>query len=84
MRKYSKTYKKIISIRLNANNQIGIYIPNGFAHGFQTQKKNTIVIYFHSAFYKKDLEKNLNPFDPKINIKWPLKVSNISKKDLNS
>jgi len=81
LRKSSKTYKKSISIRLSEDNLLGIYIPNGFAHGFQTLKNKTTLIYFHSDFYKKDLDRGINPLDQELKIRWPLNINLISKKD---
>ena len=81
LRKDSKTYKKSISITLNKNNLKGVYIPYGFAHGFQTTKNNTSLIYYHSDFYDKNLDSGINALDNQLDIKWPLKISMISKKD---
>ncbi len=61
-----------------------LYVPENFAHGFQTLKNNTILIYIHSNLYSKKYEKSINPFSKKINIKWPIKKYVISKKDKNS
>lgn len=83
MRKKSKTFKKFISIKLTENNSLGLYIPNGFAHGFQTLKNNTNLIYFHSDFYDHVLDRGINPFDKDLNINWPLKMNFASEKDRN-
>lgn len=83
LRRNSKTYKKSISIRLSEDNLLGIYIPIGFAHGFQTLKNKTTLIYFHSDFYNQDLDRGINPLDQELKIKWPLKINLISKKDRN-
>ena len=61
-----------------------LYVPENFAHGFQTLKNNTILIYIPSNLYSKKYEKSINPFSKKINIKWPIKKYVISKKDKNS
>ena len=63
--------------------KFGIYIPSGFAHGFQTLKKDLHIIYFHSEYYKNSFDRGVNPFDKKINIRWPLKNKILSKKDFN-
>ena len=81
LRKKSKTFKKFITIRLTENNSLGLYIPNGFAHGFQTLKNNTNLLYFHSDFYRQSLDRGVNPLDRELNIKWPLKINFISDKD---
>ena len=61
-----------------------LFVPKDYAHGFQTLKKNTILIYLHSNIYSKKHEKSINPLSKKINIKWPIKKYIISKKDKNS
>ena len=83
MRTKSKTFKKSISIKLTENNSLGLYIPNGFAHGFQTLKNNTNLIYFHSDFYDHSLDRGVNPLDKDLNIKWPMKIAFMSEKDRN-
>ena len=84
LRRNSKTYKKVITIKLSEENSLGVYIPNGFAHGFQTLKNKTNLLYFHSTFYDKNLDSGINPLDKDLNITWPLKVNFISQKDGNS
>ena len=83
VRKNSTTYKKSISIRLSEENLLGVYIPNGFAHGFQTLKNKTTLIYFHSDIYDKATDRGINPLDQELKISWPLNVNSISKKDRN-
>ena len=61
-----------------------LFVPENFAHGFQTLKKDTILIYIHSNLYSKKYEKSINPFSKKINIKWQIKKYVISKKDKTS
>lgn len=61
-----------------------LFVPENFAHGFQTLKKDTILIYIHSNLYSKKYEKSINPFSKKINIKWPIRKYVISKKDKTS
>jgi dTDP-4-dehydrorhamnose 3,5-epimerase len=60
-----------------------LYVPKGFAHGYQTLEDNTEVFYQVSAFYKKESEQGLRWNDAVFGIKWPYPVSVISKKDLN-
>ena len=83
IRKESPTYLKWISLELSADNFTSILIPEGFAHGFQTLESYSEILYFSTKPYKKEFEKGINPFDKKLKIKWPLKISNISSKDKN-
>ena len=59
-----------------------IFIPEGFAHGFQTLEDNTELIYHHTNYYAPQVEAGLRFDDPRLNINWTLKPSNISKKDM--
>ena len=79
--KDSKTFKKWISIELSENNHRTLYIPKGFAHGFQTLEDNTEIIYDISQTYNPEYSKGIKWNDKIIGIKWPLEVTMISKKD---
>lgn len=83
IRNNSPTFLQHISVNLSAANKQMIYIPQGFAHGFQTLEDNTELIYHHTAFYQPDVEGGLLYNDPLLNIQWPLPVQNISQRDLN-
>ncbi len=67
---------------LSADNLSAMYIPKGFAHGFQSITTDVELIYCHSEKYSFDCEKRVNPFDPKVRILWPLNCTAISSKDL--
>lgn len=69
---------------LSDSNQKSLLIPQGFAHGFQTLVDDCELIYVVSNPYNPSVEAAVNPFDPRINIQWPLSVSEISEKDKNS
>ena len=83
IRKNSKTYLKSFSIILSESNNLILYIPPGFAHGFQTMSHNTSVLYLHNQFFKKKIYRTFNSLDKKFNIKWPIKKKILSKKDRN-
>ncbi len=83
-RKKSKTFGKYFSIKLSENDNTSLYIPEGFAHGFQALSDQTIVAYKATSFYKKEYEASLSFDDPNLNIEWPLKQTFISSKDLNA
>lgn len=81
VRKNSKnflSYKKFI---LSSDENKCLLIPKGFAHGFQTLNDNCEIIYGHSKIYKSSKELSINPFDPRVGIKWPIAVSIVSSKD---
>ena len=79
----SSTFKKWFAVELSADNRKLLYIPEGFAHGFQTRTDNTEVIYHHSAFYNPDAARGLRFDDPALSIIWPLPVSMVCSRDQN-
>lgn len=81
IRKKSKTFLDWQGFILDSKNRKMIYIPKGFAHGFQTLSNNCELLYFHTAYYNKNTERTIKYNDSKINIKWKIEVKNISKKD---
>ena len=83
LRSNSKTYKEWFSIELNADNYKILYIPKGFAHGFQTLENNTEVYYEITEVYDKKSSRGIRWNDPTFNINWPLDISLISEKDNN-
>jgi dTDP-4-dehydrorhamnose 3,5-epimerase len=82
IRKNSPTFLQYFGIELSAKNMRSIYIPEGFAHGFQTLEDNTELIYHHTAFYTPGMENGLNFDDSVLGINWPIPPTVISEKDL--
>ena len=82
--KEKRTNKKVIKKILSSNINKGIIIPKNFAHGFQTLEDNTLILYLHTKKFNPKYEKTINPINNDLNFVWPLRVSNISKKDKNS
>jgi dTDP-4-dehydrorhamnose 3,5-epimerase len=68
---------------LSEKNMKMMYIPEGFAHGFQTLEENCELLYLHTEFYNPADEGGVRYNDPAVNIMWPLEVKDISEKDLN-
>ena len=83
IRESSPTFLQWFGIELSAQNKKLLYIPQGFAHGFQTLTDDCELIYHHSEFYKPNAENGLRYDDPAINIKWILPPINISQRDSN-
>lgn len=82
LRKGSKTFLKWTGVELSAGNRRTIYIPEGFAHGFQTLTDNCELIYHHSAAYEKTAEGGVRWNDPLLEIQWPLIPAHISDRDM--
>ena len=81
LRKNSKTFGKSYSIILSEKNCKSVYIPPGFAHGFQALEKENIVCYSCTQYRSIGNEYGLLYNDPSLKIKWPKKKKIITKKD---
>ena len=81
VRKNTKNFLSYKKFTLDSNENKWLIIPKGFAHGFQTLNDKCEIIYAHSEIYKLSKELSINPFDPKVGIKWPIALSTISSKD---
>jgi dTDP-4-dehydrorhamnose 3,5-epimerase len=83
LRKKSKTFGKIYSCVLSEKNSNSIFIPPGFAHGFQSLDRETYVIYSCTKYRDKKSEITIDLNDKNLKIKWPSKIRIISSKDKN-
>ena len=81
IRKDSPTFLNHYGIVLSNENLKMIYVPEGFAHGFQTLSDNTQMIYHHTAYYNPEYERGLRYNDPVFGIKWPMPPTNLTEKD---
>jgi dTDP-4-dehydrorhamnose 3,5-epimerase len=83
LRPASPTYLETYSVELTAANRLALYIPELFAHGFQTLEDSTEVFYQMSEFYDPKHGQGLRYNDPELGIKWPLSIASISAQDLS-
>ncbi len=83
MRQKSSTYCKWVAVELTADNRLMLYIPEGFAHGFQTLEDDTEVFYQMSEFYSPEHTRGVRQDDSAFGIEWPLNTKIISEKDQN-
>jgi dTDP-4-dehydrorhamnose 3,5-epimerase len=81
LRKGSPTFLKWHGEVISAENMKMMYIPEGFAHGFQTLEDDSELIYLHTEYYDKESERSINSTDPAVKIKWPLEIKGMSEKD---
>jgi dTDP-4-dehydrorhamnose 3,5-epimerase len=82
LRPNSKTYKQCVSVEITSENRKMLYIPKGFAHGFQTLEDNTEVFYQMSEFYHDECARGIRWDDAVFGIKWPVEEKIIiSSKD---
>jgi dTDP-4-dehydrorhamnose 3,5-epimerase len=77
----SPTYGSWEGFRLDADNRRALYVPKGFAHGFQSLVDDTEVLYQMTAFHTPDSAAGFRGDDPVLAITWPLPVSAISARD---
>jgi dTDP-4-dehydrorhamnose 3,5-epimerase len=77
----SPTYLQYAGVELTAKNRRALYIPEMFAHGFQTLEDGTEVFYQMSEFYAPELAVGLRYDDPQLRISWPLPVVSLSDRD---
>ena len=77
----SPTCGKWEGFELSAENRRQLYVPGGFAHGFQCLVDNCEVFYQMSEFFAPDLARGLRWNDPSLQIHWPLEPTVISPKD---
>lgn len=83
LRNGSSTFLQWFGTELNSENKRMMYVPKGFAHGFQSLTDHSEIIYMVSDFYNKESEGGVRYNDPSVNIKWPLPVTLVSEKDQN-
>lgn len=83
LRKDSNTFKKHIKIELTDYNNLMLYIPEGFAHGFISLSEDCHVFYHVSNFYAPQQERGFRWNDPSIGIEWPTNKPILSPKDAN-
>ena len=83
LRRDSPTYLHWFGIELSAENRRMLYVPEGFAHGYQTLEPDAEVFYQVSEFYHPGSEQGIRWDDPAIAVDWPLEPTVISEKDKN-
>jgi len=83
MRPNSPTYLAHIEVELTQANRRSLYVPEMFAHGYQTLTNDTEVVYQMNKLYTPGYERGLRYDDPILGIEWRLPVSEIASKDLD-
>jgi dTDP-4-dehydrorhamnose 3,5-epimerase len=81
LRPDSATHKQWVGLELSADNHRMLYVPEGFAHGYQTLVDNTEIYYQTSQFYAPASARGVRYDDPVFGIAWPLQVAVISDAD---
>jgi dTDP-4-dehydrorhamnose 3,5-epimerase len=81
LRPESPTYLQHVAVELNEDNQLALYVPERFAHGYQVLCDKTDTSYQVGEFYSPPHERALRYDDPRLGLTWPLPMTVISDKD---
>lgn len=81
VRRDSPTFGQWEGFELTAQNHRTLYVPGGFAHGFQCLSDECEVYYQMSEFYAPELARGLRWNDPAVGIHWPLVAGQLSERD---
>ena len=81
LRPESPTFLRHVAAELTDANRRALYVPERFAHGYQSLCDDTEVMYEISEFYAPGLAFGLRYDDPALELTWPLPVTLISTRD---
>lgn len=87
IRKDSETFGQHVAVELSEENKRQLFIPRGFAHAFLVLSEEAVFQYKVDNHYSKEHERGISYSDPKIGIKWPINMDDITlsaKDQLNS
>ena len=81
LRQESPTFLEWYAHELAPTNNTMLYVPEGFAHGFQTLEPDCELLYLHSEPYSPKHEGGIRFDDPRVGIRWPLDAGEMSERD---
>ena len=81
LRPDSATFRQWLAVELTADNRLMLFIPEGFAHGFQTLTDGTEVFYHMSQVYAPEYARGVRWDDPAFKVSWPAEKRVISERD---
>jgi dTDP-4-dehydrorhamnose 3,5-epimerase len=81
LRPESPTFRQWLAVELTADDRRMLFIPAGFAHGFQTLADETEVFYQMSQFYAPEYARGVRWDDPAFKVSWPAEQRIISERD---
>ena len=81
LRENSPLFRHWIAVELTSRNRLMLYVPEGFAHGFQTLEDDTEIAYQLSEYYYPESARGVRWDDPALSIEWPLPVTVLSERD---
>jgi dTDP-4-dehydrorhamnose 3,5-epimerase len=83
LRSGSPTYGRWHGEEISAENRVMLYVPSGFAHGFQTLTDETEIDYEIAPAYVPAAARGVRFDDPQLAIRWPLRERTVSRRDLD-
>jgi dTDP-4-dehydrorhamnose 3,5-epimerase len=83
LRPDSRSFMQQFSAELSADNQASLYVPDGFAHGFQSLLDDSELLYQMTDFYSAQLSAGYRFDDPALGVAWPQPVTEVSERDRN-
>jgi len=83
LRPASPTFLRWHAVELSADQPSEVFIPEGFAHGFQALSDNAQLLYFHTRPWTPSCEDGVRHDDPRLAIDWPLPAIHVSERDLS-
>jgi dTDP-4-dehydrorhamnose 3,5-epimerase len=78
----SPTYGDWAGIELHDDSNSALYVPEGFAHGWQALEHGSSIEYLTEGFWDRDSERGVSPLNRKVGIQWPGKVEHVIDRDL--
>ena len=81
LRRDSPTACQWVGRELSETNNRMMYVPEGFAHGYQTLEDDSVLFYQVSQFYSPESERGVRWNDPAFGIEWPMAAALVSDKD---
>jgi len=81
LRRTSATFGRWHGIELDGERMNMVYVPRGFAHGFQTLTADCQMLYLHTEFFAPEHQGGVHHRSPQLGIEWPLPVTEFSERD---
>ena len=81
LRSGSPTYGRWVAVELSGHNHKQLYVPEGFAHGFQVLSEEAYVVYKVTREYAPEQDRGVAWNDPELAIPWPIREPVLSEKD---